>query len=172
MTGDTGAGSGGRKDPNAWGTDRDLWGLDMWMAGHALPVAEGPIAWSTEPGEHRGTEIRDRDHLAAILATLASGAAGTASREAVRVRALNVTATGEGPLLILEFPGGSPGQQALRIFRGLRDSHYLEAPIDDHGYRDVELVDAGAAARIIWSALGTGLPVGYYSIPVTGGLGP
>ncbi len=171
MTGDTGAGSWARKDSNAWGTDRDLWGLDLWMAGHEPPVAEGPITWSTEHGEQHGTEIRDRDQLAALLSALASGAAGMASREAVRLRALNVAAQGEGPLMILEFPGDSPGQPALRIFRGLRDTHYLEAPIDDRGYRDVELVDAAAAARIMWSALETGLPVGYYSIPVADGPG-
>jgi hypothetical protein len=167
MTDVHGAGGGSGEDPNDWGTDRDLWGLDMWMAGHALPVAEGPITWSPAPG----AEVGDRDQLAALLAALPSGASGTASREDVRVRAVNVAAEGEESLFILEFPGDAPDEPALRIFRGLRDSHYHEALIDDRGYREVETVDAAGAARIIWSALETGLPVGYYSIPVADGLG-
>lgn len=168
MTEDHRAGGGSGKDPNGWGTDRDLSDLDMWMAGRALPVAEGPITWSTTTGDEpdTSTEVHDRDQLAALLEALASGTSGTASREAVRVQAVNVAAPSEEALLMLEFPGNSPDEPALRIFRGLRDSHYHEAPHDDRGYREVETVDAKAAARIVWSALETGLPVGFYSTPV------
>jgi len=168
MTEDQGAGGGSREDPNGWATDRDLRDLDTWMAGRALPVAEGPITWSTATGDEpdTDTEVHDRHQLAALLGALASGTSGTASREAVRVQAFNVAAPSEEALLILEFLGDDPDEPTLRIFRGLRDSDYDEAPVDDRGYREVETVGADAAARIIWSALETGLPVGHYSTPV------
>ncbi len=171
MTEDHGTEGASRKDPNGWGTDRDLSDLDMWMAGRALPVAEGPITWSTATGDEseNGTEVHDRHQLLALLAALASGTSGTASRKAVRVQVVNVAEQNEEALLILEFLGDSPDEPPLRIFRGLRDSHYDEAPLDDRGFRKVETVDAEAAARIIWSALETGLPVGYYSTPVQRG---